>query len=43
MKFAVLYGSRVKLIECMDLRIKDFDFELNEIIVRYGKGNNDLL
>ena len=27
----------------MDLRIKDFEFELNEIIVRDGKGNNDLL
>ena len=37
----ILYGCGVRLIECLELRIKDVDFELNEIIVRDGKGNND--
>ena len=37
----ILYGCGVRLIECLQLRIKDVDFELNEIIVRDGKGNND--
>ena len=38
---SLLYGSGLRLVECMELRIKDVDFELNEIIVRDGKGNND--
>ncbi len=37
----ILYGCGVRLIECLELRIKDVDFELNEIIVRDEKGNND--
>ena len=38
---SLLYGSGLRLSECMSLRIKDIDFDLNEIIVRAGKGNND--
>ncbi len=38
---SLLYGCGLRLIECLELRIKDVDFELNEIIVRDGKGNND--
>ncbi len=36
-----LYGSGLRFTECLKLRIKDIDFQLNEIIVRAGKGNND--
>ncbi len=38
---SLLYGSGLRLTECMQLRIKDIDFNLNEIIVRSGKGDND--
>ncbi len=38
---SILYGSGLRLSECLNLRIKDVDFGLNEIIVRGGKGNND--
>jgi len=38
---SLLYGSGLRLSECMKLRIKDIDFNLNEIIVRAGKGDND--
>jgi integron integrase len=38
---SLLYGSGLRLTECMKLRIKDIDFNLNEIIVHAGKGDND--
>jgi integron integrase len=38
---SLLYGSGLRLTECMKLRIKDIDFNLNEIIVRAGKGDKD--
>ena len=38
---SLLYGSGLRLTECLKLRIKDIDFKLNEIIVRAGKGDND--
>jgi len=38
---SLLYGSGLRLTECMKLRIKDIDFQLNEIIVRASKGDND--
>jgi integron integrase len=38
---SLLYGSGLLLTECMNLRIKDIDTNLNEIIVRAGKGDND--
>lgn len=38
---SLLYGSGLRLTECMRLCIKDIDFNLNEIIVRAGKGDND--
>jgi integron integrase len=37
----LLYGSGLRVIECVRLRIKDIDFELNQIIVRDGKGKKD--
>lgn len=38
---SLLYGSGLRLMECLRLRVKDVDFERNEIIVRSGKGNKD--
>lgn len=37
----LLYGTGMRLMECMRLRIKDIDFEKNEIIIRSGKGGKD--
>ena len=36
-----LYGSGLRLMECVRLRVKDIDFQMNQIIVRDGKGLND--
>lgn len=38
---SLLYGSGLRLSECLNLRVKDIDFNLNEIVVRGGKGDND--
>jgi len=38
---ALLYGSGLRLLECLRLRVKDVDFARNEIIVRAGKGDRD--
>ncbi|WP_343231001.1 integron integrase [Thermomonas sp.] len=38
---ALLYGSGMRLMECLRLRVKDVDFERSEITVRAGKGNKD--
>lgn len=35
----LMYGSGLRVSECLRLRIKDIDFDRNEIIVREGKGN----
>lgn len=37
----LLYGSGLRLMECIRLRIKDVDFSYKQIIVRDGKGNKD--
>ena len=37
----LLYGSGLRLMECVRLRVKDVDFGLNQIIVRDGKGDRD--
>lgn len=39
----LLYGSGIRLMECIRLRIKDIDFEINEIRVHSGKGDKDRL
>jgi len=36
-----LYGSGLRLRECLNLRIKDIDFGYSQIIVRSGKGEKD--
>lgn len=37
----LLYGSGLRLMECLRLRIKDVDFGYNQITVRDGKGQRD--
>jgi integron integrase len=37
----LLYGSGLRLMECVRLRVKDVDFELAQIIVRDTKGGKD--
>jgi integron integrase len=38
---SLLYGSGMRLMECVRLRVKDVDFGLNQICVRDGKGGKD--
>jgi len=37
----LLYGAGLRLLECAQLRIKDVDFGLKQIVVRNGKGQKD--
>jgi integron integrase len=38
---SLLYGTGMRLMECLRLRIKDVDFERNEITIRTPKGGRD--
>lgn len=38
---ALLYGTGMRLMECVRLRVKDMDFDRGEIVVREGKGAKD--
>jgi integron integrase len=38
---SLMYGSGLRLLECVELRVKDVDLDLREIRVRDGKGRKD--
>ncbi|HTA65574.1 MAG TPA: integron integrase [Xanthomonadaceae bacterium] len=38
---SLLYGSGLRLMECVRLRVKDVDFGRHELVVRQGKGGKD--
>ena len=38
---SLLYGSGLRIMECLRLRVKDVDFARGEILVREGKGFKD--
>ena len=38
---SMCYGSGLRMIECLRLRIKDIDFEYKQVVVRDGKGGKD--
>jgi len=37
----IIYGCGLRLMECVRLRVKDVDFERNQVMVRDGKGMKD--
>jgi integron integrase len=38
---SVLYGTGMRLMECLRLRVKDVDFGYGQVLVRDGKGGKD--
>ena len=38
---SLLYGSGLRLMECLRLRVKDVDFGYEQLVVRDGKGHKD--
>lgn len=38
---SLLYGTGIRLMECLRLRVQDIDFDRNQIVVRNGKGMKD--
>lgn len=38
---SLLYGSGLRVGECLKLRVQDLDFERGEVVVRSAKGNKD--
>lgn len=38
---ALLYGSGLRLLECLSLRVKDVELERRQLVVRRGKGGKD--
>ncbi len=37
----LMYGTGMRLMECLRLRVKDVDFGSDEILIRQGKGDKD--
>jgi integron integrase len=40
---SLLYGSGLRLLECVTLRVKDVDFGPGQLVIRRGKGSKDRL
>lgn len=38
---SLLYGTGMRLLECLRLRVKDIEFERREIVIREAKGDKD--
>jgi len=38
---SLMYGTGLRLMECMRLRVTDVDFEFMQVVVREGKGKKD--
>jgi len=38
---ALMYGSGLRVLECVSLRVKDVDLDRREIVIRGGKGDKD--
>ena len=38
---SLMYGTGLRLMECLELRVQDIDFSQNAILVRNGKGAKD--
>lgn len=38
---ALMYGTGMRLMECVRLRVQDVDFDYRQITVRHGKGGKD--
>jgi len=38
---SLLYGAGLRLMECVRLRVKDVDFNYEQLTIRSGKGNKD--
>lgn len=41
MMATLLYGTGIRIKECLRLRVKDLDFEWKQITVRDAKGHKD--
>ena len=41
MMVGLLYGSGLRLIGCLRLRVQEVDLERRELLVRHGKGGED--
>lgn len=40
---SLLYGAGLRLSECLNLRVKDLDFDRRQLVIRDGKGGKDRL
>jgi integron integrase len=38
---SLMYGTGLRIMECLELRVQDIDFSRNEILIRNGKGAKD--
>jgi site-specific recombinase XerD len=38
---SLMYGAGLRLLECVELRVKDLNFDRGELTIRDGKGGKD--